>query len=64
VLVLRAGADDWREREAAEAAMADLGFEAIPLLRWFGGQTEDPEVRVRIEGAISMIHARLRNAGE
>ena len=57
-LVVRLGADDFRERESAAAALEQCGRDAIPALR-DGCRSEQPEVRRR---AAVLLHKLQRAA--
>ncbi|MGE3806644.1 MAG: hypothetical protein AB7K24_18410 [Gemmataceae bacterium] len=57
------GAEDFRSREAATSALLKLGLDAIPLLEAKRDQSEDAEVRRRIDGVIAAIQ-RARAALE
>jgi hypothetical protein len=47
-LVARLGAEDWRERETADAALRARGLAALPALRR-GRALDDPEIRHRCD---------------
>jgi hypothetical protein len=46
------GSDDWRQREAASAGLAEFGYMAEPQLREALQSSPDPEVRRRVEALL------------
>ncbi len=52
-LLPRLGAQEWRERRSAEKAISRLGPGALPKLRRHLRVEQDPEVRERIQAAIT-----------
>jgi len=56
-LVRQLGSAEYAEREAAMAALEELGPAALPALR-AAGQSKDPEVRNRAAAAIATIEGR------
>ncbi|MBL8796368.1 MAG: hypothetical protein JNM56_20890 [Planctomycetia bacterium] len=59
-LIARLGAQEFRTREQASAALEQQGEAALPSLRRARAETADPEVRVRAERLIEVIEQRNR----